>query len=58
MLKTSRTQANRWTRREDLPEPIARLRAMPVWRALGYNFVAAEVLEVVGAKPSGSKRSS
>jgi len=33
MLKTSRTQANRWTRREDFPEPIARLRATPVWRA-------------------------
>jgi predicted DNA-binding transcriptional regulator AlpA len=24
ILKTSRTQANRWTRREDFPEPIAR----------------------------------
>jgi len=33
MLKTSRTQANRWTRREDFPEPVARLRATPVWRA-------------------------
>jgi predicted DNA-binding transcriptional regulator AlpA len=33
ILKTSRTQANRWTRREDFPEPIARLRATPVWRA-------------------------
>jgi predicted DNA-binding transcriptional regulator AlpA len=33
MLNTSRTQANRWTRREDFPEPIARLRATPVWRA-------------------------
>jgi hypothetical protein len=33
MLKTSRTQANRWTRRPDFPEPLARLRATPVWRA-------------------------
>jgi predicted DNA-binding transcriptional regulator AlpA len=33
MLNTSRTQAKRWTRREDFPEPIARLRATPVWRA-------------------------
>jgi predicted DNA-binding transcriptional regulator AlpA len=33
ILGTSRTQAGRWTRREDFPEPIARLRATPVWRA-------------------------
>ena len=33
MLNTSRTQAKRWTRREDFPEPIAQLRATPVWRA-------------------------
>ena len=33
MLNTSRTQANRWTRREDFPEPIVRLRATPVWQA-------------------------
>ena len=33
MLNTSRTQAKRWTRREDFPEPIARLRATRVWRA-------------------------
>jgi predicted DNA-binding transcriptional regulator AlpA len=33
MLNTSRTQANRWARREDFPEPIARLRATPVWQA-------------------------
>jgi len=33
MLNTSRTQAKRWTRREDFPEPVARLRATPVWRA-------------------------
>jgi hypothetical protein len=33
MLGTSRTQANRWTRRPDFPEPLARLRATPVWLA-------------------------
>jgi len=33
MLDTSRTQAKRWTRREDFPEPIAKLRATPVWQA-------------------------
>jgi predicted DNA-binding transcriptional regulator AlpA len=33
ILGTSRTQAGRWARREDFPEPIARLRATPVWRA-------------------------
>jgi predicted DNA-binding transcriptional regulator AlpA len=33
ILNTSRTQANRWTRRPDFPEPLARLRATPVWRA-------------------------
>jgi predicted DNA-binding transcriptional regulator AlpA len=33
MLGTSRTQAGRWTRRPDFPEPIARLRATPVWLA-------------------------
>ena len=33
MLNISRTQANRWTRRPDFPEPLARLRATPVWRA-------------------------
>jgi len=33
MLNTSRTQASRWTRRPDFPEPLARLRATPVWRA-------------------------
>jgi predicted DNA-binding transcriptional regulator AlpA len=32
LLKTSRTQANRWARREDFPEPVANLRATPVWR--------------------------
>jgi predicted DNA-binding transcriptional regulator AlpA len=33
LLSTSRTQASRWTRRPDFPEPLARLRATPVWRA-------------------------
>jgi predicted DNA-binding transcriptional regulator AlpA len=33
MLNISRTQANRWTKRPDFPEPLARLRATPVWRA-------------------------
>jgi hypothetical protein len=33
MLGTSRTQANRWTRRPDFPEPLVRLRATPVWLA-------------------------
>jgi predicted DNA-binding transcriptional regulator AlpA len=33
MLGSSRTQAKRWTRRPDFPEPLARLRATPVWLA-------------------------
>jgi hypothetical protein len=33
ILETSPAQATRWTQREDFPEPIARLRATPVWRA-------------------------
>jgi predicted DNA-binding transcriptional regulator AlpA len=32
MLKTSTRQALRWTHRDDFPEPVARLRATPVWR--------------------------
>jgi predicted DNA-binding transcriptional regulator AlpA len=33
MLNITRTQARNWTRRPDFPEPLARLRATPVWRA-------------------------
>ena len=32
LLGKSRRQAVRWTNRPDFPEPIARLRATPVWR--------------------------
>jgi predicted DNA-binding transcriptional regulator AlpA len=42
MLKTSRTQANRWTRQPDFPEPLARLRATPVWRANDVEAWAKE----------------
>jgi hypothetical protein len=42
MLNTSRTQANRWARRPDFPEPLARLRATPVWRAADVKAWAEE----------------
>jgi predicted DNA-binding transcriptional regulator AlpA len=32
LLGTSTRQFLRWAKREDFPEPIARLRATPVWR--------------------------
>jgi predicted DNA-binding transcriptional regulator AlpA len=31
LLGTSTRQAHRWSRREDFPEPLARLRATSVW---------------------------
>ncbi len=31
MFDTSTRQAHRWSKREDFPEPVARLRATPVW---------------------------
>ena len=33
MLNVTRAQARKWTQRPDFPEPLARLRATPVWRA-------------------------
>jgi predicted DNA-binding transcriptional regulator AlpA len=33
LLGTSTRQLVRWSKRDDFPEPVVKLRATPVWRA-------------------------
>ena len=50
LLGTTRRNAIRWTQRDDFPEPIARLRATPVWERRDVERWAKQ------RKPNGRRR--
>ncbi len=50
LLGTSRRQAVRWTERDDFPEPVARLRATPVWERADVVYWAKH------RKPNGRRK--